>query len=55
MTGVLNVKKSAIWHAIAPIYDAMIVIITDILPWTAWIRYHHLAHQHIAEVMPKQA
>ena len=21
------------------------------LPWTAWIRYHCLAHQHIAEVM----
>ena len=23
------------------------------LPWTAWTRYHHLAHQHTARVMPK--
>ena len=52
MTGVFNVKKLAIWHAIAPIYGAMIVIITDMLPWTAQIRYHHLAHWHITEVMP---
>ena len=22
------------------------------LPWTAWIRYHHQAHQHAAEVTP---
>ena len=50
MAGVFNVKKLAIWHAIAPIYSAMIVIIMDMLPWTAWIRYHHLAYQHIAEV-----
>ena len=52
MTGVFNVKKLAIWHAIAPIYGATIVIITDMLPWTAQIRYHHLAHWHITEVMP---
>ena len=43
-----KVKKSAIWHAVVPIYGASIVIIMDTLPWTAWIRYHHLAHQHIA-------
>ena len=52
MTGVFNAKKSAIWHAIAPIYSAMTVIIMDMLPWTAQIRYHHLAHQHTTEVMP---
>ena len=52
MTGVFNVKKSAIWHAIAPIYSAMTVIIMDMLPWTPQIRYHHLAHQHTARVMP---
>ena len=52
MTGVFNVKKSAIWHAIAPIYGAMTVIIMDMLPWTAWIRYHHLAHWHTAGLIP---
>ena len=52
MTGVFNVKKSAIWQAIAPIYGASTVIITDMLPWTAQIRYHHLAHQHAAEIIP---
>ena len=52
VTGVFNVKKSAIWHAIVPIYGATIVIIMDMLPWTAWIRYHHLAHWHVVEVMP---
>ena len=52
MTGVFNVKKSAIWHAIAPIYGALTVIIKDMLPWTAQIRYHHQAHWHTAEVMP---
>ena len=52
MRGVLNVKKLAIWHAIVPIYDATIVIIMDMLPWTAWIRYNHLAYQHITEVTP---
>ena len=35
-----------------PIYGATTVIITDMLPWTAQIRYHHLAHQHAIEVMP---
>ena len=52
MTGVFNVKKLAIWHAIAPIYDALTVINTDMLPWTALIKYHHQAHQHAAEVIP---
>ena len=52
MTGVFNVNKLAIWHAIAPIYSAMTVIIMDMLPWTAQIRYHHLAHQHATGVMP---
>ena len=52
MTGVFNVKKSAIWHAIALTYSAMTVIITDMLPWTAQIRYHHLAHWHTTEVTP---
>ena len=52
MTGVFNVKKSAIWHAIAPIYDATTVIITDMLPCTAQIRYHCQAHQHATEVTP---
>ena len=46
MTGVFNVKKLATWHAIALTYDAMTATITDMLPWTAQIRYHHLAHQH---------
>ena len=48
MTGVFNVKKSDIWHAIAPTYSAMTAIIMDMLPWTAQIRHHHLAHQHAA-------
>ena len=52
MTGVFNVKKSAIWHAIAPTYGATTVIITDMLPWTARIKYHHLAHQHAAGLTP---
>ena len=52
MTGVFNVKKSAIWHTIAPIYGATTVITMDMLPWTAWIRYHHLAHWHTAGLMP---
>ena len=52
MTGVFSVKKLAIWHTIAPTYGAMTVIIMDMLPWTARIRYHHLAHWHAAEVMP---
>ena len=49
MTGVFNAKKLAIWHAIVPTYRAMTVIIMDMSPWIALIRYHHLAHQHITE------
>ena len=52
MTGVFNVKKSAIWHAIAPVYDALTAINTDMLPWTALIKYHHQAHEHTTEVTP---
>ena len=52
MTVVFNVKKWAIWHAIAPIYGALTAIIMDMLPWTAWIKYHHQAHQHATEVTP---
>ena len=46
MTGVFNVKKLATWHAIAPTYSATTVIIMDMLPWTARIRYCCLVHQH---------
>ena len=35
-----------------PTYTAMIVIITDMLPWIAQIRYHHLVHQHAAGLTP---
>ena len=52
MTGVFNVKKLAIWHTIAPTYGAMPVIIMDMLPWTAQIRYYHLAHWHAAGLTP---
>ena len=52
MTGVFNVKKSAIGHAIVPTYGAMTVIIMDMLPWTAQIRYHCLAHQHATGLTP---
>ena len=52
MTGVFNAKRLVIWHAIAPTYGAMIVIVTDILPWTAQIRYHHLVHQHATRLTP---
>ena len=52
MTGVFNVKKSAIWHAIAPIYGATTVITMDMLPWIAQIKYHCLAHQHATGLMP---
>ena len=45
-------RNLAIWHSIAPIYGAMTVTITDMLPWTAQIKYHHQAHQHTTEVMP---
>ena len=30
----------------------MTVIITDMLPWTAQIRYHHLAHWHATGLTP---
>ena len=52
MTGVFNVKKLAILHAIAPTYGATTAIIMDMLPWTAHIRYHHLAHWHTAGLTP---
>ena len=52
MTGVFNVKKPAIWHATAPIYDASTVINMDMLPWIALIKYHHQVHQHATEVTP---
>ena len=52
MTGVFNVKKLAIWHTIAPTYGAMTVIIMDMLPWTAQVRYHHLAHWHATGLTP---
>ena len=31
----------------------MTVIIMDMLPWTAQIRYHHLAHQHTTGLTPR--
>ena len=52
MIGAFNVKKSAIWHAIAPTYGAMAVIIMDMLPWTAQIRYHHWVHQPTTGLTP---
>ena len=52
MTDVFNAKKSVTWHAIAPTYGAMTVIITDMSPWTAQIRYCHLVHQHTAGLTP---
>ena len=52
MTGVFNAKRLVIWHAIAPTYGAMIVIITDMSLWTAQIRYHHLEHQHTIGLTP---
>ena len=52
MTGVFNVKKLAIWHATAPIYDVLTAINMDTLPWIALIKNHHWAHQHTAEVTP---
>ena len=45
MTGVFNAKKLVTWHTIAPTYGATTVITTDMLPWIAQIKYHHLAHQ----------
>ena len=52
MTGVFNVKKLAIWHATALTYSAMTVITMDMLPWSAQIKYPHLAPQHATEVTP---
>ena len=52
MTGVFNAKRLVIWHTIAPTYGAMIVIIMDMLPWTAQIRYCHLVHQHATGLTP---
>ena len=52
MTGVFNAKKLVIWHTIAPTYGAMTVIIMDMSPWTAQIRYHHLVHQHATGLTP---
>ena len=52
MTGVFNAKKLVIWHAIAPTYSAMTVIIMDMSPWTAQIRYCCLVHQHATGLTP---
>ena len=52
MTGVFNVKKLATWHAIAPTYSATTVIIKDMLPWAAQIRYCHLVHWHATGLTP---
>ena len=52
MTGVFNAKRLVVWHAIAPIYAAMIVIITDMSPWTAQIRYCYLVHQQTTGLTP---
>ena len=52
MKGVFNAKKLVIWHAIAPTYSATTVIIMDMLPWTAQMRYHCLVHQHATGLTP---
>ena len=52
MTGVFNVKKPAIWHDIAPTYNASTAINMDMLPWIALIKYHHWAHWHATGVTP---
>ena len=52
MTGVSNAKKLVIWHAIAPTYSAMTVIIMDMLPWIAQIKYLPLVHWHAAGLAP---
>ena len=52
MIGAFNAKKSAIWHAIAHTYVAMTVIITDMYPWTAQIRYCHQVHQPATGLTP---
>ena len=52
MIGASNAKKSDIWHNIAPTYGATTVIITDMSPWTAQIRFHHQVHQPTAGLTP---
>ena len=52
MIGAFNAKKSVIWHAIAHTYSAMSVIITDMSPWTAQIRYCHQVHQPATGLTP---
>ena len=45
MINALNAKKLATWHAIAPTYDALTVIIMVMLQQTAPTRFHPQAHQ----------
>ena len=52
MTGVFNVKKLVIWHAIAPTYGATAVIIMDMLPWTAQKRCRCLVLWHATGLAP---
>ena len=52
MTGAFDAKKLVTWHAISPTYGAMTVIIMDMLPWTAQIRYCHLVHQPATGLTP---
>ena len=52
MTGVFNVKKPAIWHTTASIYDVSTVINMDMLPWIVLIKYLHQAPQHATDVTP---
>ena len=52
MIGAFNAKKLDIWHDIAPTYGATTVIIMDMLPWTAQIRFHHQVHQPTAGLTP---
>ena len=52
MIGAFNAKKLDIWHAIAPTYGAMTVIITEMLPWTGQIRYCHQVHQPTTGLTP---
>ena len=52
MIGAFNAKKLVIWHAIAPTYSATTVIIMDMSPWTAQIRYRHQVCQPTAGLTP---
>ena len=52
MTAVFNARKLVTWHAIALTFVAMIVIITDMSPWTAQRRYCLLAHQPATGLTP---